>query len=452
MTSPRKTSGPSDGAIYRRALSIGLAGLGLVAVLVGMGSRSKGSERLERVAAPTVDAELIKPDVPELEPAPLTDALRKKGFHECNPHDLIGLGPYTAYKNLYMGRIAIPQKGGHTDDMGYDVVIHFHGHSAVRKTVVQVARGVAYVGIDKGLGSGKYSNAFQRPDIFPKLLSSIESALKSYTHDDGAHIRHVLLSAWSAGYGAVNEILKHGDDRVDAVVLLDGLHAAWNPAHPRHDGTIASLSSQPLEPTFRFAKKALEGEKIFIFTHSDVDPVQYPSTHATADLLLSELGLTRTPLGTTDDPFGEVARVDQNGFHLWSYKGRNEAAHCSHISHITEALHLIEGAWDTPAMDRNVPFTPAPKLGHGSSEEEEGTPAIELEPVAEEGGDAGVAPTGIETIDKLANPAAALQVPEAVELLKGPAPKAEPTAPPAPPPAPSAPPNGIQPALPRANE
>ena len=60
--------------------------------------------------------------------------------------------------------------------------------------------------------------------------------------------------------------------------------------------------------------------------------------------------------------------------------------------------------------------------------------------------------TGIETIDKLANPAAALQVPEAVELLKGPAPKAEPTAPPAPPPAPSAPPNGIQPALPRANE
>ncbi len=415
-----------------------------------MSSRSGGRERLERVAAPTVDAELIKPEIEELEPQPLTDVLRKKGFHECNPHDPIGLGPYAPYKNLYMGRIAIPQKGGHTDDMGFDVVIHFHGHSAVRKTVVQVARGVAYVGIDKGLGSGKYSNAFQRPDVFPKLLSSIESALKQHTHDDGAHIRHLALSAWSAGYGAVNEILKHGDERVDAVVLLDGLHAAWNPAHPKHDGTIASLSSQPLQPTFDFAKKALNGDKIFIFTHSDVDPVKYPSTHATADLLLSQLGLSRTPLGAGDGPFAEVAKVDQAGFHLWSYKGRNELAHCSHISHITEALHLIESAWDTPPLDRNVPFTPAPKLG--GKDGEEPTPAVVLEPVADEPGDGGVATTGVETIDSLANPAAALQVPEAVELLPSPSPA------PSPPPAVTAKPkppstaDGVKPALPRANE
>jgi hypothetical protein len=55
--------------------------------------------------------------------------------------------------------------------------------------------------------------------------------------------------------------------------------------------------------------------------------------------------------------------VDHAGFHLWSFRGANELAHCSHIAHIARALRWIEDAWDTPAMDRNVPFTPAPVLG-----------------------------------------------------------------------------------------
>ena len=173
--------------------------------------------------------------------------------------------------------------------------------------------------------------------------------------------------------------------------------------------------------------------------------VKYPSTHATADLLLSQLGLARTPLGADDSPFAEVGKVDQAGFHLWSYKGRNEMAHCSHISHITEALHLIESAWDTPPLDRNVPFTPAPKLG--GSDGEEPTPAVVLEPAIE--GDAGATePTGVDAIDSLANPAAALTIPGEVELLPSPAP--EPSTPKKAEPASTA--DGVQPALPRANE
>lgn len=307
---------------------------------------------------------------PDLSPEALTDALRAKGFHECNPHDPMGLGPYAPYRNLSMGRIAIPQKGGHTADMGFDVLIHFHGHSAVRKTVVQVAGGIAYVGIDKGLGSGPYSKAFERSDVFPTLLRSIEGALKQHTHDEGAHIRHVGLSAWSAGYGAVNEILKHGDERVDAVILLDGLHAAWNPAAPKRDGSLRSLTSQTLTPTFEFAKKALHGEKIFIFSHSGVDPEKYPSTSSTADLLLHELGLSRTPVPETAGKFHQKSGADQQGFHLWSYAGTNEYAHCAHIPLIKRALGIVETAWNTPLMDRNVPNTPAPKLGGGDEEPE----------------------------------------------------------------------------------
>ncbi|MBI3204460.1 MAG: hypothetical protein HYZ29_23185 [Myxococcales bacterium] len=72
--------------------------------------------------------------------APLTPELRAKGFTECNPHDPLGLGPYAPFRPVPFGKILIPKKGGHTPDMGFDVVIHFHGADAVRKYLVQSAR------------------------------------------------------------------------------------------------------------------------------------------------------------------------------------------------------------------------------------------------------------------------------------------------------------------------
>ena len=410
MRKPAKKAGPTDGQIFRRALGIGLCGVGLVtAVTVTQaGPDSRAAAFFRRFVAPRALAAVSKvaPVAAHRVAEPLNDELRKKGFHECYPHDPLGLGPYSPFKNLSMGRIAIPQRGGHTSDMGYDVVIQFHGHSPVRKTLVQVARGVVYVGIDKGLGSGPYSDAFANPDVFQALWRSIEAALKHQSGDERAHIRHLALSAWSAGYGAVNEILKYGDDRIDAVILLDGLHAAWNPAARDHDAGVASLSSLPLSPTFRFAKKAARGEKIFLFTHSDVNPESYPSTRQTADLLLHELGLTRTATDPGEDRFGQWATVDHAGFHLWSFKGANELAHCSHIPHIARALYLIEDAWDTPAMDRDVPATPAPILG---------TPTAAGEARVEEPGESPLA--------------AALLPAEPVEILPHPAPTDEPSTP-----------------------
>ena len=299
-----------------------------------------------------------------LQAAPLTPALRNRGFHECYPHDPLGLGPYATFRNLRLGRIAIPQKGGHTPDLGYDVVIHLHGQSAVRKTLVQVARGVAFVGIDLGLGSGAYSKAFKDPQFFPKLRRSVEAALKRHTGDSRAHIRHLGLSAWSAGYGAVNQILKRHADTVDAVVLLDGLHAAWSWTRRQYDQSTNALSARTVIPTFKFARRALAGDKIFVFTHSEIDPIAYPSTARTADLLLAHLGESRRPVVGGSEPYAQFGAVDVRGLHLWSYRGRTKLAHCAHIPVIARAVRgILEEEWNTPAMDRSVPPTPAPKLG-----------------------------------------------------------------------------------------
>jgi hypothetical protein len=367
---PRPPPLPSDGQIYRRAIGIAALGIAGTVAIVGVGAGVEPARiMLSRFAAPSTPALEQRATPLLVEPAPLTEALRRKGFHECNPHDPIGLGPYAPYRNLNVGRIAIPQKGAYTDDMGYDVLVHFHGQSPVRKSLVQVARGVAYVGIDKGLGSGRYSTAFAKPELFRLLMRSIEGALKKHAGDERAHVRHLGLSAWSAGYGAVNEILKYDADRVDAVVLLDGLHAAWNPATTKRDGSLRSLSRRTIEPTFRFAERALRGEKLFVFSHSQVDPEKYPSTQSTANLLLAELQLERQPVEPGDDPFGQIGGVDRAGFHLWSFRGKNEAAHCTHIRHVARAVQLVERSWNTPSMDRDVPPTPAPKLGAPDGED-----------------------------------------------------------------------------------
>lgn len=339
---------------------------GLAMAFVGSGATALNSVTtyaLLQVAAPRIAAARSAERQPVLTAQALTPELRHRGYNECNPYDFVGLGPYAPYRKLRFGRIAIPQKGGHTKDFGYDVLVHFHGQTAMRMTLAQVARGVAFVGIDLGIASGPYSTAFASPDAWSQLKHSIESALKAQSGDSRAHIRHLALTAWSAGYGAVNEILKYDKDGVDAVVLLDGLHASWDPKHTNHT-TGADVIPGPIAPTLEFAKMAQRGEKIFVFSHSEVNPVTYPSTRLTADMLLHELGLKRHATSHSVDRFGLYGAVDTRGLHIWSYRGGDRAAHCTHLTHIDRAVRdILEPAWRTPAMDRTVPATPAPKLG-----------------------------------------------------------------------------------------
>jgi hypothetical protein len=95
-----------------------------------------------------------------------------------------------------------------------------------------------------------------------------------------------------------------------------------------------------------------------------VDPVSYPSTERTADLVLEQLGLARTPAKAGDAAFARTGSAEEKGFHLWSYEGRDTKAHCEHIRFIGPIVRdIVEPRWDTPSMDRAVPFTKAPVLG-----------------------------------------------------------------------------------------
>jgi hypothetical protein len=358
-----------DGPIVRRVMAVCLVGVGgaLAVALTGW----EGTRALLRRAHVLPQA-VVAPEpvvLPTREARPLTIEDRQRGFHECMPPDR-GYGAYAPWRSLSMGRLLLPQKGGHTDDMGFDVLVHFHGQDPVRKTLVHVARGIAFVGIDLGNGSGAYDTAFPSAAVYTTLRESIVRELRAHTGDERAHIRHLALSSWSAGYGAVNAILRNGADDVDAVVLLDSLHASFDPRGPRN-GRVESVTDIVVAPTFAFAERAAKGQGTLFMTYSHVDPVQYPSTSLTAAFLMQKLAL-EPPTPVTDGPPGPhrlESRLDAGGIHLRQYAGRDEAAHCDHTTHIAEAVRdVLEPAWNTPPMDltvaaANIAPSPIPRKG-----------------------------------------------------------------------------------------
>lgn len=295
---------------------------------------------------------------PELAVAPLTPELRAKGFNECNPHDPLGLGPYAPFVRLPLGRMLIPQKGGHTPDLGYDVLIHFHGADPVRKLLVQTARGVVLVLVDKGVGGGPYARALGSAQVFPLLRGAIEKALRRHAGDESAHIRHLAVSSWSAGYAAIGKILEQRHGGIDAVIILDGLHGAWKQG-ARRAQEPSSLDARFIQREIELARRARRGETVFVLTHSRVDPHAFPATSTTAALLLGELGIEPAPLEPAGDPFGQLSAVDEKGLHVWGFGGNEKMGHCAQLLQMPRIVtELLERAWRTPAMDRSVPPTP----------------------------------------------------------------------------------------------
>ena len=291
----------------------------------------------------------IRP-TPRRAPFELTEAQRGAGFNECMTPDP-GRGYFAEPRTIWRGMVHVPARGGYTDDGGYDVVMHFHGGPAGRKALVGAARGVAFVGIDLGVGSAAYSQPFGSSSLlFDELRHSVEKALRAQSNRPDAHIRHLAIGAWSAGYGAVNSILRHaGPGPVDAVYLLDGFHSSYF-----EDGHH-TIDAQNVAPLTNYARLATRNERFFFLTHSQIGTEGYASTTEMSELLLRQLGLRRTAGEPTTDPLGLRTFVDHEGFHLRGFGGIDERAHCDHLRHLAEAIRLLEERWETPAASPPTP-------------------------------------------------------------------------------------------------
>lgn len=269
----------------------------------------------------------------------------ERGINPCNTPDE-GWGIYDTWSRApSMGQMISPQKGGITRDGGFDVMFHFHGHEPVRKEWVHVMDGAVLVGIDLGIGSGPYQNTFRAPGAFEALLHSVEKAMAEKTGNSKAHVRKVGLSAWSAGYGAVVEILNHeyGKRVVDTVVLLDGMHCGY---------AGGSLDELQLRPFIDFARRAAAGQKMMFVSHSSIIPPDYASTTETANYIIAKLGgraRAVRPHGRGPMGLELISTYSRGNFHVRGYMGNDKMDHCAHIGLFRDILQArVKPRWRSP--------------------------------------------------------------------------------------------------------
>jgi len=203
------------------------------------------------------------------------------------------------------------------------LVIHFHGPDWLANTAaVKWKKAVCVVTVQLGAGSGVYSRAFADPERLAALLKEAEQA-------SGIELKPVIISSFSAGYGAVREILKNRENwpRIDGIILEDSLHTGYVP-----DGKPGPLETANLDPFVAFSREAVAGRKHMLITNSEVFPGTFASTTETTDYIVEQLGLKRRPVLKTG-PVGmqQVSDVHAGRFHLMGFAGNSAPDHVDHL-------------------------------------------------------------------------------------------------------------------------
>ena len=221
-----------------------------------------------------------------------------------------------------------------------DLVIHFHGAAWLPEQAVASAGGSTVVAVvNLGTGSGAYHRPFADAATFDSLLAQVTRELSDAAARP-VRLGRVILVGYSAGHGAVRAILREPRHfaRVDAVLLLDGMHTSYVPEGGQL-ATGATLDTTNLVAFRDFARAAMRGEKRFVVTHSEIFPGTFASTTETADWLLASLGLHRTPV-LRWGPRGmqQLSEAHAGRFDLLGFAGNSAPDHVDQLHAMPELL------------------------------------------------------------------------------------------------------------------
>lgn len=231
-----------------------------------------------------------------------------------------------------------------------DVVIHFHGAGWIpAQSVVGLPRGTVAAVLNLGTGSGAYHRAFMDPAVFDSLLAGIVREVTTVTMTS-ARVGRLTLVGFSAGHGAVRVILREPRHfaRVDAVLLLDGMHTSYVP-----EGSLlasgGALDTTNLAAFAEFSRAAMRGEKRFVVSHSEIFPGTFASTTETADWLLAALGLRRTAvLRWGPRRMQQLSEAHSGKFDLLGYAGNSAPDHIDQFHAMPELLAFANGGRRVP--------------------------------------------------------------------------------------------------------
>ena len=255
-------------------------------------------------------------------PSPMTDSTRE--------HNRVANSPVAGiHHNLSVGTMLIPYGRVAVRPLA----VHFHGDSNLVETVIhRWHSNAAVISILAGGGSDAYAAAIGSGEKFRELLAEAQQKCACV-------FRPIYLTSFSAGYGAVREILRDplSVKRVDGVVLADSLHAGYETGDKPGPVVPADVDS-----LYEFAKLASRGVKRMLVTHSEVFPGTFASTTETADYLLKQLHLKRKAVlrwGVLG--MQQLSEAHVGNFQLLGFAGNSAPDHTDHFHAIYDWLKRL---------------------------------------------------------------------------------------------------------------
>ena len=336
----------------------GLALLGATLVLLSLGSRpapaASAPIHVEEPAPPPAPSSLATAPIvpaPAAAPAPPPAASVTSGERADAHFDRSWRAP------LAGGLLMFPPSFS-SENGEYDLVLHLNGNTDLVEENYGFAGVNAVVAIlNLGVGSGVYEDRFADPAGMRLMLSRAQDVMKARGLKN-ARLRRIGLSAWSSGYGGIIKILQHEEffDRINAIVLVDSIHCGYDP-HTKE------LKRDQIEPTRRYAKKAVEGKALLTIVHSEIETYGYHNAHRTTDFVLQSVGMSRTPTTTWQPlpnvpamkhvvpnaymkPLDPLTEAHRGELHVRGYGGTGPYTHMLHlIQFSTTALPDLVAFW-----------------------------------------------------------------------------------------------------------
>jgi hypothetical protein len=228
-----------------------------------------------------------------------------------------------------------------------DLAMHFHAAVwfAIDEHLRRSLNGpllAAYL----GEGSVIYGKPFKDPERLARLLALVEAELSK--RGAAAHVDRLGISSFSAGYGAVREIIQVDKylAMIHRIVLCDSLYAGWDPATTA-PGATSRPALENMQPFEKYVRMAANGEKTLVLVHSFV-PTPYANTAATAKWVAELVDAPRTEIApgsspaSSDKDFPLQYRADLGYLHLWGYGGEDAQAHMTHARHLADVWKALD--------------------------------------------------------------------------------------------------------------
>lgn len=220
---------------------------------------------------------------------------------------------------------------------GVDVLVHFHGApSTLNANAGYAGLNAVIVNVTYSGFSSAYSTPFSNQALFGNIMDAARDSLADQPgFDDDVAWDQIGISSFSAGYGAVREILKNPTyfNEIDGIFLGDSLYASFT----------SSTDHTPLQSQMvnfkAYAQAAANGSKTMIVSHSQVLTHTYANTAETADALMAHVGIT--PTAIDQDGLGTLhlyRHAEKGNFSVWGATGNDADAHMEHLRYAAQWL------------------------------------------------------------------------------------------------------------------